>query len=109
MNNPDFSILITTKNRRLDLEETLNQLSHFINNDNVEFIICDDGSSDGTSNFIESSSILYFTSKNSLKEKPYKLYKVTLLLKSLFAFKSEVALLLVKITFISKRSYIVFK
>jgi len=54
MNNPDFSILITTKNRLTDLKETLNQLSSFIENDGVEFIICDDGSSDGTSNYIES-------------------------------------------------------
>lgn len=55
MNNPDFSILITTKNRLTDLKETLNQLSRFIENDDVEFIICDDGSSDGTSNYIESN------------------------------------------------------
>ena len=38
-----------------DLKETLNQLSRFIENDDVEFIICDDGSSDGTSNYIESN------------------------------------------------------
>ncbi len=55
MNNPDFSILITTKNRLPDLKETLNQLSSFIENENVEFIICDDGSSDDTSSFIESN------------------------------------------------------
>jgi glycosyltransferase involved in cell wall biosynthesis len=52
MNNPDFSILITTKNRLPDLQETLDQMSDFIENDNMEFIICDDGSSDGTSKFI---------------------------------------------------------
>ncbi|MFD0835497.1 glycosyltransferase family 2 protein [Mariniflexile aquimaris] len=50
-----FSILITTKNRLPDLKETLNQLSSFIENKNIEFIICDDGSSDGTSNFIETN------------------------------------------------------
>jgi glycosyltransferase involved in cell wall biosynthesis len=55
MNNPEYSILITTKNRLQDLKETLNQLSFFIKNENVEFIICDDGSSDGTSSFIESN------------------------------------------------------
>ena len=48
----DFSILITTKNRLSDLKETLNQLSHLIENDYVEFIICDDGSSDSTSDYI---------------------------------------------------------
>lgn len=50
-----FSILITTKNRLSDLKETLNQLACFIDNDDVEFIICDDGSTDGTSNFIETN------------------------------------------------------
>ncbi|AXP79270.1 N-glycosyltransferase [Mariniflexile rhizosphaerae] len=50
-----FSILITTKDRLSDLKETLNQLACFIDNDDVEFIICDDGSSDGTSTFIETN------------------------------------------------------
>ncbi|MFI0430088.1 glycosyltransferase family 2 protein [Mariniflexile sp. HMF6888] len=53
--NSKFSILITTKNRLSDLKETLNQLACFIDNDDVEFIICDDGSSDGTSTFIETN------------------------------------------------------
>lgn len=52
MTAPEFSILITTKNRLEDLKETLSHLSSLIENDKVEFIICDDGSSDGTSNFI---------------------------------------------------------
>jgi GT2 family glycosyltransferase len=56
----EFSILITTKNRLIELKTTLNQLSRFIENDNVEIIICDDGSSDGTSNFIK-------TKYNSIK------------------------------------------
>lgn len=55
MNNPDFSILITTKNRLPDLKKTLNQLFSFIQNENVEFIICDDGSSDGTSEYIKAN------------------------------------------------------
>ncbi len=53
--SPKFSILITTKNRLSDLKETLNRLACFIDNDDVEFIICDDGSTDGTSNFIETN------------------------------------------------------
>ncbi|MCF8272803.1 MAG: glycosyltransferase [Flavobacteriaceae bacterium] len=55
MFEPTFSILITTKNRLSDLKETLNQLSGFIENEKVEFIICDDGSYDGTSTFIETN------------------------------------------------------
>lgn len=53
MKDPNFSILITTKNRLSDLKVTLNQLSSFIDNNAIEFIICDDGSSDGTSDYIE--------------------------------------------------------
>ena len=47
-----FSILITTKNRLTDLKTTLNQLAYFIQNDNIECIICDDGSCDGTSKYL---------------------------------------------------------
>jgi len=47
-----FSILITTKNRLKDLEYTLGKISYLIEKQNVECIICDDGSTDGTSNFI---------------------------------------------------------
>lgn len=53
--NPKFSILITTKDRLSDLKETLNQITYLIENDNVECIVCDDGSSDGTSTFIETN------------------------------------------------------
>ncbi|WP_166963653.1 glycosyltransferase family 2 protein [Yeosuana marina] len=47
-----FSILITTKNRLNDLKTTLNKLACFIEKNNIECIICDDGSSDGTSKFL---------------------------------------------------------
>ena len=47
-----FSILITTKNRKIDLEYTLNNLNYLIEREDVECIICDDGSTDGTTNFI---------------------------------------------------------
>ncbi|WP_248723497.1 glycosyltransferase family 2 protein [Seonamhaeicola sp. ML3] len=55
LKEPQFSILITTKNRLPDLKKTLEHLSDFVQDDDIEFIICDDGSSDGTSNFIKSN------------------------------------------------------
>jgi len=48
-----FSILITTKNRLKDLKYTLSNISYLIEKQNVECIICDDGSTDDTSNFIK--------------------------------------------------------
>ncbi|WOD43973.1 glycosyltransferase family 2 protein [Hwangdonia lutea] len=51
----EFSILITTKNRLDDLKRTLSSIVHLLNQNHVECIICDDGSSDGTSNFIKSN------------------------------------------------------
>ncbi len=47
-----FSILITTKNRLEDLKFTLQKINHMVENENVECIICDDGSIDKTSEFI---------------------------------------------------------
>jgi len=47
-----FSILITTKNRLKDLKYTLSNIRYLIEKQHVECIICDDGSTDGTSNFI---------------------------------------------------------
>lgn len=48
-----FSILITTKNRIEDLKYTLNTLRPILSRFDVESIICDDASSDGTSAFIK--------------------------------------------------------
>lgn len=48
-----IAILITTKNRLEDLKHTLNQMSYLFKKDNVECMVCDDGSSDGTYDFIE--------------------------------------------------------
>lgn len=50
-----FSVLITTKNRIDDLKTTLSFIEHIIQRPDVECIICDDGSTDGTSNFIETN------------------------------------------------------
>ncbi|GAB1855731.1 hypothetical protein MHTCC0001_05650 [Flavobacteriaceae bacterium MHTCC 0001] len=52
---PKFSILITTKDRLDDLKFTLSKTEHLINRKDVECIICDDGSLDKTSSFIQSN------------------------------------------------------
>lgn len=48
-----YSILITTKNRKSDLGYTLDKISSLLNRVDVECIICDDGSTDGTFNYIK--------------------------------------------------------
>jgi len=48
-----FSILITTKNRLNDLAYTLEKIKHLMERKDVVCIICDDGSSDATSSFLE--------------------------------------------------------
>jgi len=53
MQKPVFSILITTKNRILDLKLTLIKIDHLIISKQVECIICDDGSEDGTYSIIK--------------------------------------------------------
>jgi len=47
-----FSILITTKNRRDDLIFTLHKIGHLLRRNDVECIICDDGSNDGTFEYV---------------------------------------------------------
>lgn len=49
---PNFSILITTKNRLNDLKFTLEKINYLLLKEDVECIICDDGSTDGTSEYI---------------------------------------------------------
>ena len=46
------SILICTKNRRSDLELTLNKIGYLIDNISVECVVFDDGSFDGTYKFV---------------------------------------------------------
>jgi glycosyltransferase involved in cell wall biosynthesis len=53
MSNKKFSIQITTKNRLDDLKITLKSIEVLLEHKNVECVICDDGSSDDTSNFIK--------------------------------------------------------
>jgi len=47
-----YSILITTKNRLPDLVHTLQRIQHLIEREDVECVICDDGSIDGTSDYL---------------------------------------------------------
>ena len=53
LNNPIFSILITTKNRIADLQFTLVKMQHLLDRSDVQCIIFDDGSNDGTFNFVK--------------------------------------------------------
>lgn len=50
-----FSILITTKDRLEELKYTLQEIEYLLNRKDVECIICDDGSTDDTSNFIKNT------------------------------------------------------
>ena len=47
-----FSILITTKNRKADLSYSLEKLKRLIARDDVECMVFDDGSTDGTSELV---------------------------------------------------------
>lgn len=48
LNQTTFSILIATKNRKDDLAVTLNKINYLLETDDVECVIIDDGSTDGT-------------------------------------------------------------
>lgn len=50
-----FTILITTKNRLDDLSLTLTKITPILLQSSVACIICDDGSTDGTSDFIQAN------------------------------------------------------
>lgn len=52
-NQSTFSILITTKNRVSDLAFTLDKIKPLLDKKDVVCIICDDGSTDGTTNFLQ--------------------------------------------------------
>ncbi len=53
MTDSTFSILITTKNRLTDLAFTLEKIQYLLDRKGVVCLICDDGSTDGTVDFLE--------------------------------------------------------
>lgn len=59
---PKFSLIITTKNRLNDLVITLNKLASILLNEDVECLIYDDGSIDGTYDYLKKNypNILLF-------------------------------------------------
>jgi glycosyltransferase involved in cell wall biosynthesis len=55
MSNPTFSILITTKNRLNDLAFTLDKIKSLLKQDGVECVVFDDGSTDGTNEYVKNN------------------------------------------------------
>ncbi len=55
MENPTFSILVSTKNRIDDLRFTLEKIKYLIDREDVECVVFDDGSSDGTSEYVKNN------------------------------------------------------
>lgn len=51
--NPQYTILITTKNRKNELDFTLQKINYLLVTEQAKCLICDDGSTDGTFDFIK--------------------------------------------------------
>ncbi|MCI2228388.1 glycosyltransferase family 2 protein [Polaribacter sp. MSW13] len=60
-----FSIVITTKNRILDLQQTITSLSTIIKRKDVELIVCDDASIDGTGEYLKKKDCISIVNKKS--------------------------------------------
>ncbi|MFT5251377.1 MAG: glycosyltransferase involved in cell wall biosynthesis [Flavobacteriales bacterium] len=62
------ALLITTKNRKKDLSFTLGKIKHLVNNQSLECIIHDDGSSDGTYEFVKANYPTIIIKRNSFSK-----------------------------------------
>jgi glycosyltransferase involved in cell wall biosynthesis len=84
-----FSIIITTKDRLIDLKKTLLSLNNILKRKDVELLICDDASKDGTDLFLrekysnhtlvfnqKSKSLIY--NRNLLNDKAKGAYLISL-------------------------------
>lgn len=67
-NQSTFSILITTKNRLLDLIFTLDKIKYLLDKEEVVCLICDDGSTDGTFEFLSQNYPKIMLIQNSKSE-----------------------------------------
>lgn len=65
MTDKKFAIIITTKNRCDELKFTMNKISGLIQRDDVECLICDDGSNDATADFVQNNYPLVKFIQNS--------------------------------------------
>ena len=66
--NPIFSILITTKNRIADLQFTLVKMQHLLDRRDVECVIFDDGSDDGTFDFVNDNYPKIILNRNQVSK-----------------------------------------
>ncbi|MEZ4975542.1 MAG: glycosyltransferase family A protein [Flavobacteriaceae bacterium] len=71
MSNPTFSILITTKDRLPELKITLESLKPLLAKNDLECLICDDASTDGTQEFLQNQQKSIFTVVLEPKSKGY--------------------------------------
>ncbi|RTZ02923.1 glycosyltransferase [Flavobacterium sp. RSP49] len=68
MVNPVFSLHITTKNRKTDLAFTLSKIDPLLEHTSVECMVFDDGSIDGTFEFVKQNYPKIILKKNSISK-----------------------------------------
>jgi GT2 family glycosyltransferase len=68
MLNSTFSILITTKNRKNDLAFTLGKISYLLEDTTVQCVVFDDGSNDGTYEYVQQNFPSVKLQKNTVSK-----------------------------------------